>query len=132
MLKPNKFAGMISLCFGDSEMKWIACAFIFVFSTTVLAQQSDMQMKMPEPKPVEKAQALATRAPDDERDYIAALLKRYSNDSKADLKKLSADYSKAMGELTRKYPDDLDAATLYAESMMDLHPWQLWSADGKP
>src|SRR6202022_3307004 len=32
----------------------------------------------------------------------------------------------------RKYPDDLDAATLYAESAMDLRPWQLWSADGKP
>src|SRR5882724_10835240 len=45
---------------------------------------------------VQKAQALATRAPGDERDYIAALLKRYSNDPKADLKKLSADYSKAM------------------------------------
>ena len=32
----------------------------------------------------------------------------------------------------RQYPDDLDAATLYAESLMDLNPWQLWSPDGKP
>jgi tetratricopeptide (TPR) repeat protein len=37
-----------------------------------------------------------------------------------------------MRDLIRQYPDDLDAATLYAESLMDLHPWQLWSADGKP
>ena len=207
---------MISLCVGDPEMKSIACAFMFVFSTTISAQQSDSQMKMPEPKPVEiysglgswhhatstknpeaqkffdqglrmtygfnheeavrsfkraaeldpnmamawwgvayalgpninldvdpdreksaydatqKALELSKPATANERDYIAALSKRYSNDSKADLKKLSADYSRSMGELTRKYPDDLDAATLYAESMMDLHPWQLWSADGKP
>ena len=33
---------------------------------------------------------------------------------------------------SQAYPDDLDAATLYAESLMDLHPWQLWAADGTP
>ena len=80
----------------------------------------------------QKALDLSRNAPTNERDYIAALAKRYSNDPKADLKKLSSDYSKAMGELMKKYPNDLDAATLYAESMMDLRPWQLWSADGKP
>jgi len=37
-----------------------------------------------------------------------------------------------MGDLVKRYPDDLDAATLFAESAMDLRPWQLWSADGKP
>jgi tetratricopeptide (TPR) repeat protein len=37
-----------------------------------------------------------------------------------------------MGALSRKYPDDVDAATLYAESLMNLNPWKLWSADGKP
>jgi pimeloyl-ACP methyl ester carboxylesterase len=37
-----------------------------------------------------------------------------------------------MSDLVKKYPDDLDAATLYAESMMNLRPWQLWSLDGKP
>jgi len=35
-------------------------------------------------------------------------------------------------ELSKRYPDDLDAATLYAESLMDLHPWKLWSLDGRP
>ena len=67
-----------------------------------------------------------------ERDLVVALAKRYSNDPKADLKKLGADYSVAMGALTKKYPDDLDIATLYAESLMDLHPWKFWSHDGKP
>jgi pimeloyl-ACP methyl ester carboxylesterase/tetratricopeptide (TPR) repeat protein len=37
-----------------------------------------------------------------------------------------------MGELSKNYPDDLDAATLYAESMMNLRPWHLWTLDGKP
>ena len=37
-----------------------------------------------------------------------------------------------MGELTRRYPDDLDAATLYADSLMNLRPWKLWNADGTP
>jgi hypothetical protein len=37
-----------------------------------------------------------------------------------------------MGELVKRYPDDLDAATLYAESAMDLRPWRLWNKDGTP
>ncbi len=64
----------------------------------------------------QKALELAKNAPANERAYIAALAKRYSNDPQADLKQLSRDYSKAMGDLTKMYTDDLDAATLYAES----------------
>jgi tetratricopeptide (TPR) repeat protein len=67
-----------------------------------------------------------------ERDLVEALTKRYSNDPQADLKKLAADYSTRMGELAKKYPDDDDVATLYAESIMDLRPWKFWSHDGKP
>src|SRR5689334_13002254 len=64
-----------------------------------------------------------------ERAYIDAMAKRYSNDPKADLKKLALDYKMAMGGVNKKFPADLDAATLYAESMMNLKPWQLWSND---
>jgi tetratricopeptide (TPR) repeat protein len=80
----------------------------------------------------QKALALAKDKPAVERDYIEALAKRYSIAPESDLKKLAVAYKDAMGELSKKYPNDLDAATLYAESMMDLRPWQLWSADGKP
>src|SRR5258706_7885257 len=76
--------------------------------------------------------ALKMPASATERAYIEALSHRYSNDPKADLHKLSVDYSNAMRELARRYPDDLDAATLFAESAMDLRPWKLWSADHKP
>ena len=37
-----------------------------------------------------------------------------------------------MGDLSRRYPDDLDAAVIYAESLMNLTPWKLWTADGNP
>ncbi len=80
----------------------------------------------------QKALALARDKPEVERAYIEALVRRYSLDPKSDLKKLAVNYKDAMAELSKKYPDDLDCASLYAESMMDLRPWQLWSADGKP
>ncbi|AUB37920.1 Tetratricopeptide [Nostoc flagelliforme CCNUN1] len=81
---------------------------------------------------VQQALALSTQASAQERDYITALAKRYSQDPDADLFQLAVDYAKAMGTLVKRYPDDLDAATLYAESLMDLHPWQHWTKDGKP
>ena len=81
---------------------------------------------------VQRASSLASGATERERDYIQALAKRYSSDPKVDLRKLDAEYANAMRELSKRYPDDLDAATLYAESLMDLHPWKLWSLDGRP
>jgi tetratricopeptide (TPR) repeat protein len=81
---------------------------------------------------VQKALLLAPGATKRERDYIQALSKRYSSDPKVNLRKLDAEYAIAMRELSKHYPDDLDAATLYAESLMDLHPWKLWRLDGRP
>jgi len=81
---------------------------------------------------LQKAISLAPKASPADRDYIAALTKRYAKDPKTDRVKLANEYKTAMGELVKRYPDDLDAATLYAESMMNLRPWQLWSLDGKP
>ena len=81
---------------------------------------------------ISRAVLLAPKASPAEQAYINALAKRYSSDRSADPKKLADDYTAAMADLAKAYPDDLDAATLYAESMMNLHPWQLWSLDGKP
>ena len=41
-------------------------------------------------------------------------------------------YSNAMGALSKRFPGDLDVATLYAESMMNLRPWKFYKADGTP
>jgi tetratricopeptide (TPR) repeat protein len=81
---------------------------------------------------VHKALSLATGISENERAYIDALVRRYSIDPQTDLKKLALDYKLAMADLVRRYPDDLDAATLYAESAMNLRPWKFWTADGKP
>jgi tetratricopeptide (TPR) repeat protein len=81
---------------------------------------------------LQKAIELAPKAGEADRAYINALSKRYSKDPAADKAKLANDYKAAMAELMKQYPDDLDAATLYAESMMNLRPWQLWSLDGRP
>lgn len=81
---------------------------------------------------VQRAIALKENASEPERAYIDALAVRYSNDPNADLHALDRAYRDAMGKLAARYPDDLDAVTLYAESMMNLHPWHLWTPDGKP
>jgi tetratricopeptide (TPR) repeat protein len=80
----------------------------------------------------QRAAALTANASPAERGYINAIAKRYAPNPQADWRKLAFDYKVAMGELFKHNPDDLDAATLYAESAMDLHPWQLYTKDGKP
>lgn len=80
---------------------------------------------------VQKAQTLAASGPENERAYIAAFAGRYSPDPKSDRAALAQKYSQAMHDLMQRYPDDLDAATLYAESLMNLRPWKLWTLDGK-
>jgi tetratricopeptide (TPR) repeat protein len=67
-----------------------------------------------------------------EKEYIMALSKRYTNEVIEDRTTLDQAYSDAMRELKNKYPDDLDAATMFAESIMDLHPWDYWLKDGTP
>jgi tetratricopeptide (TPR) repeat protein len=81
---------------------------------------------------VNKALALSGNAPPIEKDYIQALAKRYSSDANPNYHQLDVAYSNAMQALSQKYPDDLDAATLYADSLMNLRPWKLWNADGTP
>lgn len=79
-----------------------------------------------------KAQTLAADASASDRAYIAALAKRFPGDSKADRHAAAEAYRNAMRDLVKQFPDDLDAATLFAEAGMNLHPWGLWHADGKP
>jgi tetratricopeptide (TPR) repeat protein len=81
---------------------------------------------------LQKAIELAPKASAQDQAYIAALAKRYSSDLQADQHKLGIEYKNAMRDLSKRYPNDLDAATLYAESMMNLRPWHLWTLDGKP
>jgi hypothetical protein len=81
---------------------------------------------------VEKAVDLSADASTSDQAYIQALAKRFPSDPKSDLRKAAEDYRDAMRQVVSEFPDDLDAATLFAEAGMNLHPWGLWHVDGTP
>lgn len=82
---------------------------------------------------VQKALERSSKANPREQDFIRAIAKRYASpDPNSDWKQLHLEYSNAMRDLAKKYPDDMDAATMFAESLMMLRPWQLWSLEGEP
>jgi len=80
---------------------------------------------------VRKAQSLAATASPREQALIEALAKRYSGDAEQ-RKANDQAYAAAMREVHQRFPEDLDIATLYVESMMDLRPWGYWMPDGRP
>lgn len=81
---------------------------------------------------IQKAVALSAHAPQYERDYVAALAHRCSGNPHVDEAKLAMDYKNAMAQVAKQYPDDTDAATLYAESWMDLDRYDWYQAAGQP
>ena len=81
---------------------------------------------------LQKAIALAPKATEAERAYIGALAKRYAAKAVKDRKPLDRAYADAMREVAKRYPDDLDAAALFAEALMDVTPWDYWEKDGRP
>jgi len=81
---------------------------------------------------IQTAAGLAPDAPEPERAYIDALARCFTDQPGPDQPKLARDYSNAMREVYRRYPDDPDAAALFAASLMNLNPWRLWKIDGQP
>ena len=81
---------------------------------------------------IQKAVDLSAQASPSEQAYIHAMAERFPADPKSDRKEAAENYHAAMRAVMKKYPDDLDAATLFAESGMNLHPWGLWHVDGTP
>jgi hypothetical protein len=84
---------------------------------------------------ITQARQLAQQSPTTalEKAYITALAKRYSNNPQADFKALLKNYLQSLNRtVVKHYPDDLDAATLYAEGLMDLQGWELWDSEGNP
>ena len=66
-----------------------------------------------------------------ESDLIVALASRYVENPVDDRSELDQRYAEHMKSLFETYNDDPDIAALYAESLMNLHPWDLWTADGE-
>jgi tetratricopeptide (TPR) repeat protein len=82
---------------------------------------------------LEEARERLDHASPVEREYIEALTARYAPDPQpADRTALNVAYADAMRGVHQRHPEDLDAAVLFAEAIMDLHPWDYWTEDGTP
>lgn len=81
---------------------------------------------------ITRAMALKDQVTPRERALIEALATRYAPEAPADRRALDEAYAAAMGEVVARFPDDLDAATLYAAALMNLQPWDYWYGDGTP
>lgn len=79
-----------------------------------------------------KARALAPKASEREQALISALGKRHASPQPDNRRPLDAAYADTLRNVWYSHPHDADIATLFAESMMDLRPWDLWQLDGKP
>ena len=112
------------------------CAMAYWGMALVLGPNINMAMA-PEAEPqayelIQQAIARKKYVTEKEQAYIDALTARYSGEKNPDRNALDRAYVKAMRELQNRYPDDLDAATLYAEAIMDLRPWNYWTRDMQP
>lgn len=83
-------------------------------------------------KAIQKAVQLSGKASKKEKALINALAKRYTEKHVEDRSNLDIAYSAAMKKVSEKFPDDANINALYAESIMDLHPWDLYEKDGTP
>ncbi len=111
------------------------CAMCFLAEAIVLGPNINVPMapeaNAPAIAALRKAQELAAGGSDKERDLIAAVATRYSDDATAERPPLDAAFADATAALSDKYPDDLELAVLAAEAAMDTQPWDYWQPGGK-
>jgi len=111
------------------------CAMCFWGEALVLGPNINLPMQDEAVAPAfaaaQKARALAAKASPREQALIAAVAARYAEDPKADRKPLDAAYAGAMGQVAAEFPEDNEIAVLYAESVMDLSPWNYWQPGGR-
>src|SRR5262245_29272670 len=106
------------------------CAMCFWGEALVLGPNINLPMQEDAVAPAyaaaQKAKSLAGKASPREQALINALVVRYGTDPKAARAPLDAAYAAEMAKVTKQFANDNDIATLYAESVMDLSPWDYW------
>ena len=111
------------------------CAMCFWGEALVLGPNINLPMQDDAVAPAfaaaEKARGLSPKASAREQALIAAVATRYAQDAKADRAPLDAAYASAMEKVAAQFPDDNEIAVLYAESVMDLSPWNYWQPGGR-
>lgn len=112
------------------------CAICLWGQALVLGPNINMPMAPEAAKPaarlIGEARLMAEAARPADRALIEALATRYAETPPADRAPLDRAYADAMADVVRRFPDDDDAAALYAEALMDLSPWSYWDKSGKP
>jgi tetratricopeptide (TPR) repeat protein len=125
--------------FREAQHRDPDCAMCYWGEALVLGPNINMPMPDEAVAPAfaaaQKAQALASSGAKRpvtarERALITALAVRYAPDPKADRAVLDAAYAAAMGQVSKQFLNDDDIAVLYAESVMDLSPWDYWKSGG--
>src|SRR3954466_9762349 len=110
------------------------CAMCFWGEALVLGPNINMPMGEEAVAPAfaaaKKAKALAGKAGPREQALIGALAARYGSDPKAARAPFDAAYAAEMAKVAAQFPDDNEIAALYAESVMDLSPWNYWQPGG--
>ena len=114
------------------------CAMAYWGKALALGPNINMPMdstaEAPAWEALQRAVMLAPRVSEAERGYIQALAKRYGepgDPKRPSRAALDSAYAGAMRGLWKRTPKDADAGTLFAESMLDLNPWNQWTNDGK-
>ncbi|MGR8979783.1 MAG: hypothetical protein ACU84H_06790 [Gammaproteobacteria bacterium] len=80
---------------------------------------------------VQTAMAHAESATDKEKALIRAISRRYAKDAQSERRSLDQAYAAAMRDVAEHFPDDAVIVSLFAESLMDLHPWNFWTKQGE-
>jgi tetratricopeptide (TPR) repeat protein len=111
------------------------CAMCFWGEALVLGPNINLPMPEDAVAPAyaaaQKAKALAGRASPREQALVAAIAARYGTDPKADRKPLDAAYAAEMAKAASRFAEDNEVATLYAEAVMNLSPWDYWKPGGR-
>jgi tetratricopeptide (TPR) repeat protein len=111
------------------------CAMCFWGEALVLGPNINLPMQEDAVAPAyaaaQKAKALAGKASPREQALINAVTVRYGSDPKAARAPFDAAYAAEMAKVASQFPADDDIATLYAESVMDLSPWDYWKPGGR-
>ena len=111
------------------------CAMCFWGEALVLGPNINLPMQddavAPAVAAAEKARALDAQTTPREKALIAALATRYAREAKGDRAPLDTAYAAAMEKVATQFPDDNEIAVLYAESVMDLSPWNYWQPGGR-
>ena len=113
------------------------CAICFWGAALVLGPNINDPVPTPEREvqafeTLREASARLQQASDKERALVEALQTRYAATPPSDRSSLDLAYAEAMRSVARRFPDDLQIQTLFAEAMMDTMPWAYWTEDAQP